>query len=107
MTEFPLRVRAVAPASIGNLGPGLDVLGCAVTGVGDSVMAEWCDAPGVVVRDPGHPELPTNPVLHASAIAATAVLRQALGGGMRLPASGIGLTVRKELPPEFLCPCRE
>src|SRR6478672_9424610 len=61
--EFPQRVRAVAPASIGNLGPGLDVLGCAVTGAGDSVMAEWCDAPGVVVRDPGHPELPTDAAL--------------------------------------------
>ncbi len=36
------------------MGPGLDVLGCAVTGAGDAVMAEWCDAPGVVVRDPGH-----------------------------------------------------
>jgi homoserine kinase len=51
-----------------------------------------------VVRDPGHPELPTDAALHASAIAATAVLRQALGGGMRAPASGIALSVRKELP---------
>lgn len=98
MTEFPQRVRAFAPASIGNLGPGLDVLGCAVTGAGDTVMTQWCDAAGVVVRDPGHPDLPTDPALHASAIAATAVLRQALGGGIRLPASGIALTVRKELP---------
>lgn len=98
MIEFPRRVRAVAPASIGNLGPGLDVLGCAVTGAGDAVVAEWCDAPGVVVRDPGHPELPTDPALHTSAIAATAVLRQALGGGMRPPTTGIALTVRKELP---------
>lgn len=98
MTDFPKRARAFAPASIGNLGPGLDVLGCAVTGAGDSVMAEWCDAPGVVVRDPGHQELPTDPALHASAIAASAVLRQALGGGARPPGSGIALTVKKELP---------
>ena len=34
---IPKRVRAFAPGGIGNLGPGLDVLGCAVTGVGDSV----------------------------------------------------------------------
>jgi len=98
VTAFPTRARAFAPASIGNLGPGLDVLGCAVTGAGDSVTAEWCDERGVVVRDPGHAELPTDPALHSSAIAANAVLRQALGGGARPPAMGIAITVRKGLP---------
>ena len=98
MTDFPKRARAFAPASIGNLGPGLDVLGCAVTGAGDSVTAEWCDEPGVVIRDPGHAELPSDPALHSSAIAASAVLRQALGGGARPPAAGIAITVHKELP---------
>ena len=98
MTRFPKRARAFAPASIGNLGPGLDVLGCAVTGAGDSVTAEWCDEPGVVIRDPGHAELPSDPALHSSAIAASAVLRQALGGGTRPPGPGIAITVRKELP---------
>jgi homoserine kinase len=98
VTTFPRRARAFAPASIGNLGPGLDVLGCAVTGAGDSVTAEWCNESGVVLRDAGHPELPSDPAQHSSAIAAAAVLRQALGGGARPPASGIALTVRKDLP---------
>jgi homoserine kinase len=98
VSDFPRRVRAFAPASIGNMGPGLDVLGCAVTGAGDTVTAEWCDEVGVVVHDAGHPELPSDPALHSSAIAAAAVLRQALGGGARPPASGIALRVRKELP---------
>ena len=30
-------VRAFAPGGIGNIGPGLDILGCAVTGPGDTV----------------------------------------------------------------------
>jgi len=98
VTAFPARARAFAPASIGNLGPGLDVLGCAVTGAGDAVLAEWCDADGIVVRDPGHPELPNDPTRHASAIAAAEVLRHAIGGGDRPPASGIALTVTKALP---------
>ena len=98
MTRFPARARASAPASIGNFGPGLDVLGCAVTGAGDTVTAEWCDGPGIVLRDAGHPELPTDPALHSSSIAAAATLRLALGGGMRPPAPGIALTVKKELP---------
>lgn len=98
MSRFPKRVHAFAPASIGNLGPGLDILGCAVTGAGDTVTAEWCDEPGIILRDPGHAELPTDPALHSSAIAAAVVLRKALGGGARPPAPGIALTVRKELP---------
>ena len=101
MTVFPRRVRAFAPASIGNLGPGLDVLGCAVTGAGDTVIAEWCDDisdSGIVLRDPGHPELPTDPHAHSSAIAAADVLRQALGGSTRAPAAAIALTVKKDLP---------
>ena len=80
------------------MGPGLDVLGCAVTGAGDTVVAEWCDVPGIVIRDAGHPELPTDPALHSSAIAAAAVFRQALGAAIRRPAPGIALTVKKELP---------
>lgn len=101
MTMFPRRVRAFAPASIGNLGPGLDVLGCAVTGAGDTVVAEWCDErsdAGIVLRDPGHPELPTDPRAHSSAIAAAAVMRQALGGSTRGSATAIALTVKKDLP---------
>ena len=80
------------------MGPGLDVLGCAVTGAGDTVTAEWCDERGIVLRDAGHPELPTDPALHSSGIAAAQVLRLALGGGMWAPAPGIALTVKKELP---------
>lgn len=96
--RLPQRVRAYAPGGIGNLGPGLDVLGCAVTGAGDSVVAEWCDEPGIVLRDAGHPELPSDPALHSSAIAAADVLRRALGGTGSAPAPGIALTIVKELP---------
>ena len=34
-----MRVTAFAPGSVGNLGPGLDVLGLAVAGAGDWVTA--------------------------------------------------------------------
>src|SRR4029078_11300492 len=70
------RTRGVVsvPGGIGNLGPGLDVLGCAVAGLRDEVTAEWCEAPGVSLLEAGHPELPTDPRRHTSAIAASAVL---------------------------------
>ncbi|MBK8249675.1 MAG: homoserine kinase [Gemmatimonadetes bacterium] len=86
------------PGSIGNFGPGLDILGAAISGGGDSVTATWLEGDGVRVLDPGHPALPTDPTLHASAIAASAVLRLAIAGGLRLPRRAIGLSVRKGLP---------
>lgn len=94
---FLSRVTAHAPGSIGNLGPGLDVLGAAVMGSYDSVTAEWCDQSGITVLDAGHPDLPRDPALHASAIAAAAVLRTS-GSGSGGTDRGIGLTVRKGLP---------
>ena len=95
---LPLRATAHAPGSIGNLGPGLDVLGAAVTGVGDSVTAEWGSNPGVAIADPGHADLPTDPERHTAGIAALAVLRAAADLEVRLPHRGIVLSVRKGLP---------
>jgi homoserine kinase len=96
--SFPTRATAYAPGSIGNLGPGLDVLGCAVEGAGDTVSAEFTDARGVTVVDPGHPSLSTDPTMHASAIAAMAVVRRATHMGATTPAGGIALRVSKGLP---------
>lgn len=95
---FPQRAVAFAPGSIGNLGPGLDILGCAVEGAGDVVAAEFCDDHGITVLEPGHPTLPTDPEQHASAIAAMAVVRLATSAGVTTPARGIALRVTKGLP---------
>jgi homoserine kinase len=84
--------RVFAPGGIGNLGPGIDLLGCAVTGRGDVVTATIADQRGVTISDPGHPDLPTDPALHASSIAATEVLRRAGSD------EGVRLHVEKGLP---------
>jgi homoserine kinase len=89
-------VTAFAPGGVGNVGPGLDILGLAVDGAGDLVRAEWTDEPGIHLRDPGHPSLPTDPERHTSALAARAV---AAAAGERLAGGrGIALAVRKGLP---------
>jgi len=97
-TDARTRVVVSVPGGIGNLGPGLDVLGCALAGLRDEVTAEWCDTPGVSVLEAGHPELPTDPARHTSAIAAAAVLDLARRRGAQMPESGIALSVRKALP---------
>src|SRR5919109_2691532 len=96
--SFPQKATAYSPGSIGNFGPGLDVLGCAVDGAGDTVTAEFADTPGITVLDPGHPSLSPDPGAHASAIAAHAVVRRATHMGATTPSGGIALRVTKGLP---------
>jgi len=89
-------VTAFAPGGVGNVGPGLDIVGLAVDGAGDTVRAEWTRDAGIQLRDPGHPSLPRDPARHTSALAARAVLTAA---GERLAGNrGIALWVRKGLP---------
>jgi len=95
-SDLDTRLRAVevsAPGSIGNLGPGLDVLGLAVEGARDSVRAERTSSPGVLIAESGHPDLPSDPRQHACGIAAAAVLRRAEAEHI-----GLRLWVRKGLP---------
>jgi homoserine kinase len=98
MTITPrARVRVYAPGGIGNMGPALDILGCAVTGAGDVVDLAWAgEAHDERVRiiDAGHPDLPREPTRHAAAIAVMAVLRYS---GVR-PARTIEMSAHKGLP---------
>jgi homoserine kinase len=91
----PSAVTAYAPGGVGNVGPGLDIMGLAVAGLGDTVRAEWSAEPGIRIMDPGHDELPREAERHTSALAARAVLERA--GGSR-DGRGLALYVRKELP---------
>ena len=87
------RIRASAPGGIGNLGPALDVLGCAVSGARDEITVAWRDEPGIEVADAGHPDLPRDAARHTAALAAAAVLKRA-GSSKR----GLTLWCRKGLP---------
>lgn len=86
-------VRVFAPGAIGNIGPGLDILGMAVEGPGDTVEATLTTGRGVTLRASGHPALPTDAGRHASSLAAGEALR--LGGASQ---AGVALRVTKGLP---------
>jgi len=98
MTSVSEKYLATTPGGIGNVGPGLDVLGCAIAGARDEVIAEWSDEPGITVLEPGHPDLSNAPTRHTSAIAAAAVFQWAQKLGVAPRAEGIALTVKKGLP---------
>jgi homoserine kinase len=92
MSEDTRRITASAPGGIGNIGPALDVLGCAVVGARDEITVARRDEPGIEVADAGHPDLPRDASRHTGALAAAAVLRRA---GAK---HGLTLWCRKGLP---------
>jgi homoserine kinase len=96
MTGVHQSATAFAPGGVGNIGPGLDILGLALAGQGDTVRAEWTDRPGIEIRDSGHPDLPTDAARHTSGVAARVVVDRA--GDGRTRKHGIALTVQKGLP---------
>jgi homoserine kinase len=88
------RVTVFAPASVGNIGPGFDVLGMALAGLGDTVHARRIPARRVVIReirgDGG--VLPTDARRNTAGIAATKVLKL-----IRADA-GVELILEKNIP---------
>ncbi|MBI5136790.1 MAG: homoserine kinase [Nitrospirae bacterium] len=87
-------VRVFAPASVGNVGPGFDVLGMAITGPGDTVEAEWTDTPGVrivqITGDDG--ALPLDANKNTAGIAAREMLK--VCGATK----GVALRIHKGVP---------
>lgn len=85
---------AFAPGSIGNVGPGFDVLGLAIEGLGDRVTVELTEGEAridaITGVDAGH--VPLDPQRNAAAIAAIAWLRA--HGDARNPI----VTIDKGLP---------
>ncbi|MEO5825008.1 MAG: homoserine kinase [Gemmatimonadales bacterium] len=92
MRETSHSVTASAPGSIGNVGPGLDVLGLALEGPRDEVTLRFRSDTSDRILDAGHPDLPTDPTANTASVAARAVLRH-LG-----VEQGIDVTVVKGLP---------
>ena len=91
-------VTAFAPASIGNVAVGFDMLGLALEGVGDRVQARRCDGEGMRIAEVRgldgqlHPYLSTDAGSNTASIAAKA-LWDAQGG-----QGGVELKVHKGVP---------
>jgi homoserine kinase len=69
------RATVFAPGSIGNVGPGFDILGLAIDGAGDTVTVELGKSGPVVVRGRDADLIPTDPAKNAASIAASAMLK--------------------------------
>lgn len=82
-----MRVTVFAPGSVGNIGPGFDVLGLAIDGIGDRVTLEIADVTSVAVRGCDAELVPSDPSKNAAAIAARAMVKR-----------DFSITVEKGLP---------
>lgn len=95
MSDF---VTAFAPASIGNVAVGFDMLGLALADVGDRVMVRRIDSENVVVAEVlgpdgrGHPSLSANAGENTASIAAQALWNAHGGEG------SVELKVHKGVP---------
>lgn len=85
-------IRIFSPASIGNIGPGFDVLGMAVKGLGDTVDARRIRRGVRILAVDGIARVPSDPARNTAAIAARQALRMLNENG------GIELRVHKGLP---------
>lgn len=86
-------VRAFAPGTVANLGPGLDILALALDGAGDTVRVSRSAGHSVTVEDSGHPDIPRDAARNTAGIAAARVLT--LAGS---PQTGLAIEVVKGLP---------
>ena len=89
-----MKSSAFAPATVANLGPGFDVIGLAIDGMGDTVTVTKTNSPGIKISaihgDGG--ALPLEPSKNTAAIAARETLKAA---GVTV---GLSLEIHKGLP---------
>ena len=87
-------VKVFSPASIGNIGPGFDVLGLAIDGLGDTVEAREISGNEVVIENifNADHDISNDPGKNTAGIAAKETLR-ALG-----IKNGVGLILTKGMP---------
>ena len=87
-------VKVFSPASIGNIGPGFDVLGLAIDGLGDTVEAREISGNKVVIENifNADHDISNDPDKNTAGIAAKETLR-ALG-----IKNGVGLILTKGMP---------
>jgi len=87
-----MQARAFAPAGVGNVGVGFDVLGHVHGAMGDTVTAHRLPQAGVTIENSGHSELPDDPTLNTAAVAAAALL------GAENVSFGVSLDIQKGIP---------
>lgn len=89
-------IKVFAPASIGNIGVGFDVMGMAIEKPGDEVVVLKKDEPGVVITaitGAGGKKLPLDPNKNTAGVAVQALLAH-----LDMQSQGISMEIHKKMP---------
>lgn len=93
------KIKVFAPATIANVGPGYDIIGLALQGVGEYLEMELLDSDEIIIQPiPDYPDLPLSTDENIAGIVAKAMLNQLeLRHGLSIkiekqvkPGSGLG-----------------
>ncbi len=83
-------IKVFAPATVANVGPGFDILGLALEGIGDEIEMSLSGNEGLKIQMPGS-DLPTDPGVNVAGVAVQALLDD-LGS-----SQGITMTIFKKV----------
>jgi homoserine kinase len=89
------QVRVYSPGSIANLGPGFDVFGMAIEGLGDIVLLKEKSEPGIKIRmlGVGADKISSKPELNSSGAILNHIVEE------RELKNGFDVEIRKGIPP--------
>jgi homoserine kinase len=88
------KIKVFSPATIANVGPGYDILGLALEGVGEHLEMELLDSDEIIIPPiPDYPDLPLSPKENIAGIVAKAMLNQ-LGR-----KQGLSIKIQKAVKP--------
>lgn len=87
-------VRVSAPATVGNIGSGYDVLGMALEGPADVVSACFRGRPGICLVNKTPYELPPNPLRNAAAKGVVNLI-----GQVKREVKGLEIVIEEKIPP--------
>lgn len=88
-------VKVWAPASIGNIAVGYDILGLAIQGPGDEILLKKGSKKGLVIKKitGAKNELPLDPLKNTAGVAALSLLKS-----LGLEDEPLEMTIRKKMP---------
>jgi len=88
------KIKVFAPATIANVGPGYDILGLALEGVGEYLEMELLDSDEIIIHPiPDYPDLPLSDNENIAGIVSQAMLNEL---GVK---QGLGIKIQKAVKP--------
>lgn len=100
MAKIKSGIKVSAPATISNLGSGLDSMALALSGLSDEIVIKQVSEPGVHLQSitGDHKQLPTNLEQNCASLAALKTWEHLKASDLIDPSIGLAIELRKKIP---------